>query len=185
MESVPIFTVGYGQRTFDELSALLKSQRIDFLIDVRSTPASRFQPDFSRSSLEAQLKTSHVRYVFMGDALGGRPSDPSCYSAGHVIYDAVRERDFFKAGINRLHDAVNGGYRVCLLCAERKPEECHRSKLIGVALQQSGVNVLHFDSDDRVVSQGEVLARLAPPQRQLFGLELRSRKAYRATEVPE
>ena len=187
MEPLPILTIGYGQRSPSELLALMRDQGIAFIIDVRSNPVSKFQPDFSRPVLEPFLKTSGIQYVFMGDTLGGRPSDPTCYSEGHVVYDAVREREFFKTGINRLQHASDGGHRICLLCAERKPEDCHRSKLIGVALQQLRYGVLHIDANNTLVSNDQVLARLEVPQGSLFPKGLKSRKAYRSaqTEGPD
>jgi uncharacterized protein (DUF488 family) len=52
----PIFTVGYGTRSVDELAAVLHTYAIEFLIDVRSAPYSRYKPEFSKEALEAQLK---------------------------------------------------------------------------------------------------------------------------------
>ncbi len=78
------------------------------------------------------MKLAGIRYVFMGDLLGGRPQDPSCYENGHVIYSLVRQKPFFCKGLDRLLDAAAKAIRVSLLCSESRPEDCHRSKLIGV-----------------------------------------------------
>src|SRR5579863_8413204 len=107
--SVSIHTIGYADRSPEEVFSLLMREEIKFLIDVRSVPISRFKPEFSRDTLEQFLKSREIRYVFMGNSLGGRPPDPSCYENGHVIYRLVQERSFFRSGIDRLLSATAGG----------------------------------------------------------------------------
>ena len=77
LDRVPIFTIGYGAREIDAFIAALQQQHIEFLIDVRSRPYSRYKPDFSRDALEGHLRRAGIRYVFLGDSLGGRPADES------------------------------------------------------------------------------------------------------------
>jgi len=72
----PVFTIGYGARTVDELVAALRAYQIMFLVDVRTAPYSRFKPEFSKDALEQELKRQGIRYVYLGEALGGRPADP-------------------------------------------------------------------------------------------------------------
>jgi len=176
--SSPILTVGYANRSIEELIELMKRESVQFLIDVRSSPSSRFKPEFSRETLDATLRRAQIRYVFMGDTLGGRPQDPSCYENGHVIYGIVQQKSFFLNGINRLIDAFTKGFRISLLCSETRPEDCHRSKLIGSSLAQRGVDVIHLGPDGAYLSQADVIARLDTAQVQLFGGALCSRKAY-------
>lgn len=173
-----IFTVGYANRSVDALITLMKRESVQFLIDVRSTPSSKFKPDFSREALDDRMRGAGIRYVFMGDMLGGRPEDPSCYENGHVIYSIVKGKSFFVSGIDRLVDAYKKGFRVSLLCTETKPEDCHRSKLIGLSLVQRGVDVIHLGPEGQYQSQADVMARLDTAQVPLFGDALCSRKAY-------
>lgn len=87
-----LLTLGYGNRQLDDVLALLVAHEVRYLIDVRSVPYSRFNPVFSKDNLATTVEKAGVRYVFMGDALGGRPNDRSCYDeAGHVDYLACRE----------------------------------------------------------------------------------------------
>src|SRR5437764_13972930 len=95
----PVFSIGYGGRTFEELAALLEEHEIGCLVDVRSAPYSRFRPEFSKQALEAALQERGIRYVFLGDALGGRPDAPDCYVDGKVDYARVREKEFYRRGI--------------------------------------------------------------------------------------
>lgn len=178
----PVYTIGYGARTVDELIAVLRAQEIALLVDVRSAPYSRFKPEFSKDALEQELKRQGLRYVYLGDALGGRPADPDCYVADKVDYERVKGKAFYQAGIERVQAAWQRGLRFVLMCSEGKPEQCHRSKLIGESLGSLGIPVAHIDEHDELRSQEEVIQRLTGGQLSLFGdLEFTSRKRYSRT----
>jgi uncharacterized protein (DUF488 family) len=180
--SDPIYTIGYGSRTVEELIATVRRYGIEYVIDVRSQPYSRFKPEFNKSTLEVRLSSAGLRYVFMGDALGGRPADRDCYDqAGKVDYEKVRAKPFYEGGIERLRTALRRNFCVALLCSEGKPQECHRSKLIGVTLHEEGVTVLHIDETGATRTQEEVMTDLTGGQLTLFGphtATATSRKAY-------
>jgi uncharacterized protein (DUF488 family) len=182
MSQLPIYTIGYGAREMDAFIAVLKSHQIDFLIDVRSKPYSRYKPDFSKQALERHLQAQGIRYVFMGDSLGGQPDDPDCYKEdGKVDYDKIRGKAFYEKGIGRLHQAWQHQLSVVLMCSEGKPEMCHRSKLIGQTLVDEGISVAHIDERDQLISQEDVLLRLNKGQPSLFDdfFKHTSRKKYR------
>lgn len=176
---ISILTIGYGGRSPEDLLATLKREDVRFLIDVRSNPVSRFNPEFSAEPLRKKLQSSGIRYVSMGDALGGRPNDETCYENGHVIYERVYEKAFFKAGIDRLLKANTQGIRVCLFCSEIRPENCHRSKMIGVSLANRGISVIHLGPEGEHLTQAQVMARLEASQKEMFANGLKSRKSYR------
>ncbi|MFO7678993.1 MAG: DNA helicase RecQ [Chloroflexota bacterium] len=155
----PIYTIGYGKREIDEFLAVLKKHDIAFLIDVRSQPYSRYKPDFSKQALAQHVQNAGIRYVHMGQHLGGRPADPDCHSNGHVDYDKLRQSETYNAGIGRLQDAHRQRLRVALLCSEGKPEHCHRSRLIGETLTDLHIPVAHIDENDALVSQADVRLR--------------------------
>jgi len=180
-----ILTVGYGKRSIESLIGILRNESVQYLVDVRSKPHSKFNPAFSAEPLEGALRQVSIKYVFMGDTLGGRPSDESCYENGHVIYEQVQKRAFFKEGIRRLQKALSQNLKVCLLCSETRPEQCHRSKLIGVALSSLGVEVIHLGANGERLTQVEVLRTLESLQGDLFGTSLRSRRAYKPSEARE
>jgi len=185
----PVFTIGYGARDIDAFVAALRQYAIEFLLDVRSRPYSRYKPDFSKEALDSHLRRAGIRYVFMGDTLGGRPDDPTCYDAeGKVDYTEVEERAFFQTGLDRVASAHAQGLRVALMCSEGKPENCHRSKLIGKSLAARGIPVLHIDENGALLAQEDVLARLTGGQPSLFGDDLLpggSRKRYVRPEEDE
>ena len=181
-----LHTIGYGARTLDQLVAALKAHRIDYLLDVRTSPYSKFKPEFSREALEAALKRHGLRYIFMGDTLGGQPRDPDCYTDGKVDYDKVRQQPFFQTGLERLRKAHQQHQRVALMCSEGRPEQCHRSKMIGEALADAGIPVTHIDEDDQPLTQLQVMDRLTGGQLDFFGgPALTSRKRYGPAEDEE
>jgi len=177
--SQPVFTIGYGARAVEELIAVLHEHRIVFLVDVRTAPYSRFKPEFSKDALERELKRHNISYIYLGDALGGRPADPGCYVDDKVDYERVKGKDFYLAGIERVRAAWQRGVRFVLMCSEGRPEQCHRSKLIGESLAALGIPVAHIDEHDALRSQDEVIWRLTGGQLSLFGdHEFTSRKRY-------
>jgi uncharacterized protein (DUF488 family) len=178
-ESPVLLTIGYGnERSAEEFVSLLHQYGVKYLVDVRSKPFSKFRPEFSKDGLAAILHRAGVKYVFMGDVLGGMPSDTSCYTDGKVDYTKCRAKEWFQAGLARLQNGYQSGQRIAMMCAELEPERCHRSKLVGAALHDLNVTVGHIDEDGAVISQEGVMARLDGGQAQLFGVELTSRKRY-------
>jgi len=174
-----VFTIGYGNHSRAEVLQQLSRVEVSYLVDVRSAPYSRHQPDFSREPLELFLRDNGVRYVFMGDLLGGRPKDDECYTDGKVDYTKTRAKDFFVRGIARLKSAYEQGFNICLLCSEGQPSQCHRAKLVGTALADEGIDVLHLLPDGSRRTQAEVIAELTNGQGSLLAEHFVSRKAYR------
>lgn len=179
MSSGPIYTIGHGSTSTAALIERLRGVRVQFLIDVRSIPYSKFQPEFSREPLQRMLADAGLRYVFMGDHLGGRPKDETCYTDGRVDYTKTRTKDFFQHGIDRLRNAVRQGFTVCLICSEARPSQCHRSKLIAPVLIDGGIEVSHLLLDGRTQTQEDAMREIDRGQPSLFEEQLRSRKVYR------
>ncbi|MGV3579471.1 DUF488 domain-containing protein [Brevundimonas sp.] len=173
-----IFSIGYGSQTRDWVLDQVEKRGVSYVIDVRSIPRSKFQPDFSQEPLDAALKQIGKRYVFMGAQLGGRPKDLECYTDGKVDYSKTRRKRFFTEGIDRLQSAFEQGLTVCLLCSESHPTQCHRSKLIGEALKDRGIDTEHIMPDGSSESQAEVISALTKGQGTLFGEHFASRKTY-------
>jgi uncharacterized protein (DUF488 family) len=158
MEKRPIYTIGHGNRKQDEFLDLLKAFDIHYVIDVRSQPFSKFNPHFNQSDIKYFLEVHGVKYVFMGDTLGGRPNDNSCYdSEGKVDYEIVKTKDFFKQGVERLKKAYDKDINVAVMCSESKPSECHRTKLIGRILSEENILLQHIDEKGIVKDQLQVI----------------------------
>ena len=89
-ETIPLYSIGHSNTDVDVFLDLLGRHRIEVVADVRSSPFSRHAPHFNREQLKRALANRRVRYVYMGDELGGRPSDPVMYDEQHhVRYDLL------------------------------------------------------------------------------------------------
>ena len=178
--TIPIYTIGYGSRSIERFVEVLQRYEIAYLVDVRSAPYSRYKPEFSKVELASELQRQGIRYLFMGDTLGGRPDDENCYDEdGSVDYEKIKATQFYADGIDRIRTAFSQQQLVALMCSEGRPEECHRSKLIGVTLTDEEIPVIHIDENDTQQPQNEIINRLTSGQLPLFGKPtFRSRKRY-------
>ncbi|MXX12248.1 MAG: DNA helicase RecQ [Gemmatimonadetes bacterium] len=173
ISSIPIYTIGYGSRSIEQFIEVLQQHEIAYLIDVRSTPYSRYKPEFSKEALEEKLQQYRIRYVFMGDTLGGHPDDETCYDEkGQVDYEKVKDTEVYQRGLERLQTAFAQQQCIALMCSEGKPEHCHRSKLIGASLTAQDLPVIHIDENDEQQMQDDIIERLTKGQMFLSAQEV-------------
>src|SRR5665213_2602501 len=111
-----IYSIGHGTKKIEEFLKELNSFQISHLIDIRSSPYSKFNPQFNREMLKHDLENAKIAYVYLGDTLGGLPSDRSCYIDGKVDYDLIKEKIFFKEGLERLIVANEKNLNVAVMC---------------------------------------------------------------------
>ncbi|PHQ29392.1 DUF488 domain-containing protein [Leeuwenhoekiella nanhaiensis] len=183
MKETTIYSIGHGNKKIENFIAELKSFKIQFLLDIRSKPYSKWNPQFNQAALDLELKNYGITYVFVGDTLGGLPEDRSCYdNDGKVVYDLIKEKEFFKQGLERLTTANAKKINLAIMCSESKPDECHRSKLIGQELLNKKISLKHIISSKRIKSQETVMNELTKGKGtvDLFGNEMdfTSRKSY-------
>jgi len=154
-----LYTIGHSSHTWDEFIELLRRHAIAAVADVRSSPYSRYCPQFNREGLAAGLRAAGIEYVFMGDVLGARSDDPSCYVGGRVSFQKMAETARFRQGIERLRDKARER-RTAILCSEKDPLDCHRTLLVCRRLRQFPVRIQHILEDGRLESQPEAESRL-------------------------
>src|SRR5499427_4967927 len=159
MTTFDLFTIGHSNISVERFIALLHGAGIDAIADVRSIPASRFCPLFSAKNLAPLLGKANIDYLSFGDKLGGRPRDPSLYCDGVVDYEAMAQRPSFRAGLDHLL-ANAGQRRLCLMCSERDPLDCHRCLLVARALAARDVMVGHILHDGAIQSHAAIERRL-------------------------
>jgi|ERR1700736_1666883 len=164
-----ILTVGYGSRTIDEFVELMHRYHVEVVCDVRSTPYSTRYGDFNREVFQRAMKEAGLKYLFLGDLLGARPSDPDLYVAGRASYDAMARSSMFRQGIERLEAGMDS-YQISLMCAEKDPLDCHRAILIARTLQSDGVSVRHIDASGSIELQHDLEKRML----RRYGLEQKS-----------
>jgi uncharacterized protein (DUF488 family) len=156
-----IYTIGHSNHPIDRFIALLQQHGIEAVADVRSTPYSRFNPQFRKEKLQATLAAAGIRYVFLGEELGARSKDPGCYDeGGRVSYARLASTDLFRRGLDRLMTGMRN-HRIAIMCAEREPLDCHRTILVSRELERAGVPVTHILQDGSLESHRQTMTRLA------------------------
>lgn len=150
-----LYTIGYATKAIDIFIDQLKQYRIDVVVDVRSVPYSKVFHAYHKESIATHLKRHDIQYLFMGDELGPRSTDPEHYdSHGQVQFDHLMQSPLFEKGIQRLKNGLDKGFTIALMCAEKDPATCHRSLLIGYFLyRQGGDTVIHIDHEGNTESQ--------------------------------
>lgn len=155
-----LFTIGYSGRSIDNLIAFLEHHKIMVLCDVRSVPYSSRNPQFNRELLKKVLKSHDIKYVFLGEELGARPKDPSCYVNGKALYQRIAESTLFKNGLERISLGMQKDYVLALMCAEKDPMACHRSILICRNLRDSLIDIRHIINHNTTETQADLEKRL-------------------------
>jgi uncharacterized protein (DUF488 family) len=157
------FTVGHSNHEIEVWISLLRQHGIEVVVDVRSSPYSKYVPQFDRELMQRSLENAGIRYLYFGAELGGRPSNPDYYdAAGHVLYSRLRADDSFQAAIARLETGMER-FRVALVCGEENPANCHRRLLIGRVLTGRGHTMLHVRGDGRLEPDEEVATEAHKP----------------------
>ena len=156
-----IYTFGHSNHTIDYFNELLGAHGINCVIDVRSIPASTYNPQFNKESLSNYLKNNNITYLHFGDEFGARHTEKDLLDeAGKVDFDKVRKSDKFLAGIERLKGGLSKGFTVALMCSEAEPFDCHRFSLISYYLVRNGFIVRHILKDSTLIENSELEIRL-------------------------
>lgn len=121
------FLIGHGNMELSKFLELLKEKEIDTLVDVRSIPYSKFASQFNRENLNTALRENSIKYVYMGDILGGRPPEG---------FDKYMKSSQFTKGISVLGEGITDS-NVAIMCSEIDYTKCHR-RFIGFKLIDEG-----------------------------------------------
>jgi uncharacterized protein (DUF488 family) len=154
-----LLTIGHSNLPADGFMARVQDAGVTAIADLRSVPFSRRFPWFSGQKLAARLQGADIAYLPFGDALGGRPRDPALYCNGVADYEKMAATKQFRAGLDRIGAAM-GRFRLCLMCTEREPLDCHRCLLVGRALAERGFALGHILIDASIESHAATEDRL-------------------------
>jgi uncharacterized protein (DUF488 family) len=139
-----LYTIGHGTRTLEELVSVLDDARIEVLADVRRYPASRRNPQFSRTSLEHTIRG----YEWWGETLGGRRKNVAetrhaeLRNAAFRAYADYMDTPEFRGAFDELL-ACAAERRLVVMCAETPWWRCHR-RLLADGAVLAGVEVVHL-----------------------------------------
>jgi uncharacterized protein (DUF488 family) len=155
-----IQTIGHSNHTAEHFLQLLKSHRIEVVVDTRSQPYSNYATHFDQAPLKQSLTQNGLQYLYLGRELGGRPEGDQYYdSKGHVLYHRVAESELFVQGLSRVESGMQK-FRIAILCAEENPAHCHRRLLITRVLIERGIHVGHIRGDGRLQSESDLAREL-------------------------
>lgn len=159
-----IHTVGHSNRTMEAFIDILRSAKLQSLVDVRAYPSSRRHPQFESARLRRALASSNISYAWEGQRLGGfrkgRPDSPhrALTSASLRAYADHMQTEEFRTVAAQLM-VLAGRTRLALMCAEKDPSHCHRS-MIADYLSAAGVRVVHLvGHGERIEHRLSVLTR--------------------------
>jgi len=154
-----IYTIGYSTFEIEEFIRVIKSHGITAVADVRSSPYSKFKPEFNKKDFQKELNKNDLAYVFLGQELGARVDMPDCYVDNKVDFKLVAQHDIFLNGITRIRTGMEK-FNIVLMCAEKDPITCHRTILICRALRALKINISHILEDGQLEKHSDSEQRL-------------------------
>lgn len=122
-----IYSIGHSNKSEEELVAKLQKHGITDLIDVRTYPSSKYNPQFNRVQLERYIPQGGMKYHWRGKNIGGL--------AGNSRFEET---------IEKILGAVKDDRKICLMCSESKPHECHRTQTIEPVVEKLGGKMVHI-----------------------------------------
>ena len=164
-----VFTVGHSTLPIERFVALLQVYGIERLVDIRTIPASRHNPQFNETALANSLKAEHLEYLHMR-ALGGlrraRKDSPNTGWRNESFrgYADYMQTEAFQAALESLID-MSRRKRVAIMCAEAVPWRCHRS-LVADALGVRGVPAIE------ILSESSYRTHTLTPFAEVHGLQI-------------
>ncbi len=170
-----VYTIGHTNYSINQFVDILNLYSINCIIDVRSTPYSKYTPQFNSKELKEELKKLGILYIHMGEEFGARRAERKFYPHGYLDFEKVRlESDLFHKGIHRVEVGCQKGYRIALMCTEKMPIDCHRCILVGKGLKDHGFQIRHVVSKEISMTQEEIETQLLDryyPQRNQISLD--------------
>ena len=157
-----IFTIGHSTHSSEYFIELLNQFQINCLIDVRSMPASKFNPQFNQLNLKRLLQNHDIVYMHFKEEFGARREKDKTVldKNGRVCFDLVHKTKSFQKGVERVEHGISKGFRIALMCAESNPLECHRFSMISSYLHKAGFEVCHILKDKTSKTHAELETEL-------------------------
>lgn len=149
-----LLTVGHGTLSREELAALLQSAGVELVVDVRSAPGSRRQPQFGRTELEAWMPAAGLRYRWEPDLGGFRRTTVDSLNTAlrHPSFRGYADYMATESFIHALTGALGEASDQCVavMCAETLWWRCHRRLIADAATLLFGAAVCHLGHDGRL-----------------------------------
>lgn len=156
-----LYTIGHSQHEFEYFLSLLKKYNINYLLDVRSTPYSKYAITYNKEHISSLLFSHGINYSFMGKYFGARPDNIELYcEEGYLDFEKVSHSDLFIKGMNNVIMGLEKGNNISLMCTEKDPLDCHRAIMVARAFSLKGIDVKHILCNGKLQTQQELDERL-------------------------
>lgn len=150
MSTMQIYTIGHSNHPIEKFLSMLKSFDVEHLVDIRSLPRSRFNPQFNEKNLLASLAAQNITYTHLKSLGGMRTPNPDSVnlawtSQGLQAYADHMQSLEYQTALAKLIEIAKAK-PTAIMCAEKLPENCHR-QLTADSLIISGFEVVHILSE--------------------------------------
>jgi len=149
-------TIGYGKTELQTFIRTLIRYKVDCIVDVRSTPYSKYCAPFNKDIFEIELAKYNISYKWMGNLLGGRPKDQSAYDENGIAdYEKLAKTELFLGGLAVL-ERLSVTNNVAIMCSEQDPIKCHRFLAISRQLAKREFRIVHIKDLNSYVKQSQL-----------------------------
>jgi uncharacterized protein (DUF488 family) len=137
------YTIGHSNQKLSSFLELIHENNIKILVDVRTSPYSKYASHFNKKPLEISLNEQNIQYVYLGNKIGGKPKDKKFYHEDKLQYHLLEKDVKYKEGLIELLK-LSEDNKVVIMCSEEDPYRCHRHHLISQSLIKHNYQVCHI-----------------------------------------
>ncbi len=154
------FTIGHSNHSIDNFLKILKKWKIEYLIDIRSKPYSKYVKQFNKEELKEHLLRNRFQYRYLGNKVGG--GNIRFHDSSQTVpkLKEYRNSEEFKDGIRILDTFILKKKKIVLMCSEKDPFNCHRFFLVSYCLQKKNVKVNHILYDGNIIDNKTIENKL-------------------------
>ena len=139
-----IYTIGYSGFSIEDFVKKIKNNNINCVIDVRSSPFSKYFPQYNKEFVKKYLNNNNILYMNFLE-FGARQTDPKFFNPkGYLDFEKYTQSLSFLHGTERVVNGIAKGYNIALMCAEKEPSHCHRTIMISRWFDKNDFNIIHF-----------------------------------------
>lgn len=161
MDTGELFSIGHSTHGREYFLSLLRMHHVEYLLDVRSTPYSRYAPAYNKDQIQRFLELYGIQYWHMGHFFGARQENEQLYTLETekglcLNFEQFRKTDLFKTGVDNVMKGLNNGRNIALMCTEKNPIDCHRAIMVSKGFLDQGINVKHILPDGNIITQKDL-----------------------------
>ncbi len=159
-----LYTIGYTAfPSINQFVDTIRKYCISVVIDVRSSPYSKYYLDYNKDNLEEVLASNKIHYRNYAVEFGARQQQCVSFLNNQGFFDFdlyTKKSNVFSTGAEKVIKSLSENYNMVLMCAEKDPINCHRCIMLSKYFFNRGVNVQHILVGDKVVNQKDIEKRL-------------------------